>query len=106
MIKLELKKLIFRKALPAKVFDLVMKDIRNKMAHKSLYSSARMTMRTDKSFFTVTLDDDEPIVSTLKLYHGKSFYDFNFDEESDGTRRIFDLCYLTKTMTLFMLLMN
>lgn len=61
------------------------------MAHKSLYSSARMTMRTDKSFFTVTLDDDEPIVSTLKLYHGKSFYDFNFDEESDGTRRIFDL---------------
>lgn len=81
----------FRKALPAKVFDLVMKDIRNKMAHKSLYSSARMTMRTDKSFFTVTLDDDEPIVSTLKLYHGKSFYDFNFDEESDGTRRIFDL---------------
>ena len=48
------------------------------MAHKSLYSSARMTMRTDKSFFTVTLDDDEPIVST-------------FDEESDGTRRIFDL---------------
>ena len=61
------------------------------MAHKSLYSSAQMTMRTDKSFFTVTLDDDEPIVSTLKLYHGKSFYDFNFDEESDGTRRIFDL---------------
>lgn len=81
----------FRKALPTKVFELVMKDIRNRLAHKVPSVSVRMTMRTDKNFFTVSLDEDEPIVSTLKLYHGKSFYDFDFDEESDGTRRIFDL---------------
>lgn len=81
----------FKKALPDEVFELVIKDIRNKMAHKIPSVSARLTMRTEDNFFTVSLDGDEPKVYTLRLNHGKSFYDFNFDEESDGTRRIFDL---------------
>ena len=25
------------------------------------------------------------------MHHNKSFYEFGFDEESDGTRRLFDL---------------
>ena len=25
------------------------------------------------------------------MHHGKSFFDFGFEDESDGTRRIFDL---------------
>lgn len=81
----------FKKALPDEVFELVVKDIRNKMAHKIPSVSARLTMRTEDNFFTVSLGEDEPKVYTLRLNHGKSFYDFTFDEESDGTRRIFDL---------------
>lgn len=34
---------------------------------------------------------EEPKVTTIRLNHLKSFYDFGFEEESDGTRRLFDL---------------
>ena len=80
-----------KKALSNESFESIVKDIRNKMTHKASPVLTRITMRTKDNFFTISLDEDEPIIYTLKLYHGKSFYDFNFDEESDGTRRIFDL---------------
>ena len=65
-------------------------------------------MRLTKAFFTVTLDDDEPIVSTLKLYHGKSFMILISmkNQMVQEEFSIYSICYLTKTMTLFMLLMN
>ena len=34
---------------------------------------------------------EEPKVTTIRLRHSRSFYDFGFEEESEGTRRLFDL---------------
>lgn len=49
-------------------------------------------MRSRESIFNITVNGtDEPIVKTICLHHGKSFYDFRFEDESDGTRRLFDL---------------
>jgi len=52
-----------------------------------------ISMRTSKMFFNIELDpkSEELQITTLSFKHGKSFYDFAFDEESDGTRRIFEL---------------
>ena len=33
----------------------------------------------------------EPKITTLSLRHGDAFYNFKYGEESDGTRRLFDL---------------
>lgn len=52
----------------------------------------QLSMRSDDSFFNiVATKNQEPTVSMICLKHGKSAYDFEFKDESDGTRRIFDL---------------
>ena len=52
----------------------------------------RMSGRSDKVFFNIESNgNDEPKVTTIKLRHGKSIFDFDFEDESDGTRRLFDL---------------
>ena len=52
----------------------------------------KLSMRSQDDFFSLVFaSGDEPIITTLKLRHGNSFYDFSFNEESDGTRRVFDL---------------
>ena len=38
-----------------------------------------------------TFDTSEPEITTLVLKYGKSLFDFSFEEESDGTKRLFDL---------------
>ena len=38
-----------------------------------------------------TFDISEPEITTLVLKYGKSLFDFSFEEESDGTKRLFDL---------------
>ena len=37
------------------------------------------------------MGNEEPEITILVLKHGKSIFDFNFAEESDGTKRLFDL---------------
>ncbi len=55
--------------------------------------SFRMTMRSKETFFLISKLKDilNQKVTTIRLHHNKSFYEFGFDEESDGTRRLFDL---------------
>lgn len=51
-----------------------------------------MSMRINDNFFNIIAkDNEEPEISTICLKHGRSFYDFDFEDESDGTRRIFGL---------------
>ena len=55
-------------------------------------SNLRVSMRSADNFFNIIArDNEEPEISTICLKHGKSFYDFDFEDESDGTRRIFGL---------------
>ena len=79
------------KSLPKPIFDDVVRTIQEKIKEGS-ESRVQVTMRSDDSFFSISVEgDNEPVVSTIKMHHGKSFYDFRFEDESDGTRRIFDL---------------
>lgn len=50
-----------------------------------------LSMRSKKEFFNITMNDNYDLeIKTLCFKHGKSILDFEFCEESDGTRRIFD----------------
>lgn len=75
--------------LPQEVYKGVMRRIHEQsIEEKNMF----LTMRSDRSFFTIIMrNGEEPIITTLKIRHEKSFYDFRYEEESDGTRRLFDL---------------
>lgn len=78
-------------ALPKTVFEKVMEHVKNGI-ELSQNSILRMTMRSNDSFFNIEVrGHEEPKITTIRLHHNKSFYDFSFEEESDGTRRLFDL---------------
>lgn len=77
--------------IPKSVYNQLMSQIKRRMSEQSK-TSFRMSMRTEKNFFNISVEDGkEPVITTIKLKHGKSFFDFNFEDESDGTRRLFDL---------------
>lgn len=51
-----------------------------------------MSCRIADGFFNIRIcGNEEPEITTLVLNHGKSFFDFDFAEESDATKRLFDL---------------
>lgn len=78
-------------AMPKVIFDRVMHHVKSRMEEQE-NSSFRMTMRSNENFFNIEVKGDlEPKVTTIRLNHIRSFYDFGFEEESDGTRRLFDL---------------
>lgn len=50
------------------------------------------SLRTRDSFYNMRGKiGEEPSISTIRTEHEKSFFDYTFKEESDGTRRLFDL---------------
>lgn len=78
-------------AMPKPVFEKVMSHVKSKIEDQE-NPSFRMTMRSNENFFNIEVQGHkEPKVTTIRLHHKKSFYDFGFEEESDGTRRLFDL---------------
>lgn len=49
-------------------------------------------MGSSENFFNIEVAGySEPKITTIRLNHAKTFFDFGFEEESDGTRRLFDL---------------
>ena len=78
-------------AMPKPVFDKVMSHVKTKIEEQEK-PDFQITMRSNESFFNIDVKGhNEPKVTTIRLQHKKSFYDFGFEEESDGTRRLFDL---------------
>lgn len=78
-------------AMPKPVFEKVMDHVKRKVMEQDA-PHYRMTIRSNENFFNIEVDGhEEPKVTTIRLCHSKSFYDFGFEEESDGTRRLFDL---------------
>ena len=76
--------------MPKAVFDKVMRHVKNRIEEQE-NPSFRMTMRSNENFFNIEVaGHSEPKVTTIRLNHAKSFFDFGFEEESDGTRRLFD----------------
>lgn len=77
--------------MPKVIFDKVIRQIKKQIEEQEK-TSLKMTMRSGESFFNIEMDGhSEPKVTTIRLKHKQSFFDFGFEEESDGTRRLFDL---------------
>lgn len=74
------------------IFNEVITKVKEKTSNNNI-NGFQLSMRSKDEFFNIAMDkeDDEPIITTLSFKHGKSLCEFDFDEESDGTRRIFDL---------------
>lgn len=87
------------KMLPKPLYDDVMDDLRQRM-EKSGMSHVKVSMRSDTSFFNIEMENGkEPKITTIRMKHGGSFFDFGFEDESDGTRRLFDLMDMLLTET-------
>ncbi len=79
------------KMVPREVLMSIFATLRQQMQMKSL-PEIQMSWRIQDGFFNIRIaGNDEPEITTLVLNHGKSFFDFDFAEESDGTKRLFDL---------------
>ena len=77
--------------LPQEVFIEVMARLKQKLTEAPDVHH-RMSMRSETSFFSIEVaENEEPRITTIRSQHGKSFFDFAFEDESDGTRRLFDL---------------
>ena len=77
--------------IPKDVFINVFNTLKKKMQMSDL-PELKLTLRITEGFFNIKIDNSgEPEITTLVLKHDKSFFDFSFNEESDGTKRVFDL---------------
>lgn len=69
------------------------KDVINELkknVHKKK-QELNLSMRSKKEFFNITMNDNYDLeIKTLCFKHGKSMLDFEFCEESDGIKRVFD----------------
>lgn len=76
--------------LPKEIFMDIISKMKNSMINN--HKEVKLSMRSNFEFFNISIKEgEEPVVTTITLKHTNSFYDFRFDEESDGTRRLFDL---------------
>ena len=79
------------KMIPAEVVQGIFGHLKAQMQLTNL-PSIQMTWRVEGGFFNIRIkENSEPEITTLVLKHGKSAFDFSFTEESDGTKRLFDL---------------
>lgn len=79
------------KMIPAEVVQSIFAHLKVQMQMTN-QPSIQMTWRVEGGFFHIRIkENSEPEITTLVLKHGKSVFDFSFFEESDGTKRLFDL---------------
>lgn len=79
------------KMIPVEVVQGMFTHLKTQMQLTNL-TSIQMTWRVEGGFFNIRItENSEPEITTLVLKHGKSAFDFSFVEESDGTKRLFDL---------------
>ncbi|XCP85727.1 AAA family ATPase [Roseburia hominis] len=79
------------KMLPRPILDDIMENVKKNLTETG-QKSFHVSGRSDTTFFNIESNGNgEPKITTIKLRHGKSLYDFDFEDESEGTRRLFDL---------------
>ncbi len=77
--------------LPKEIYTDILDEIKKKMLNDT-DAMSQISMRSDKEFFNFKLTDSQDIeITTIVFKHGDALSDFSFGEESDGTRRLFDL---------------
>lgn len=79
------------KMIPVEVVQNIFSQLKIQMQMTNM-PGIQMTWRVEGGFFNIRIQGNlEPEITTLVLKHGKSVFDFSFVEESDGTKRLFDL---------------
>lgn len=79
------------KMVPAEILSDIFSQLKQQLQMSNV-PSIHMTWRIANGFFNIRIkENSEPEITTLILKHGKSVFDFSFPEESDGTKRLFDL---------------
>ncbi len=85
------------KMIPAEILSGIFKDLKRQLQMTNM-PQIQMTWRIEGGFFNIRIKENaEPEITTLILRHGKSVFDFAFAEESDGTKRLFDLIDMLMT---------
>lgn len=85
------------KMVPQEILSEIFAHLKQQMQMTNL-PNIQMTWRIEDGFFNIRIkDSSEPEITTLIMKHGKSVFDFNFSEESDGTKRLFDLIDMLMT---------
>jgi len=78
--------------IPSKVAEDIIQSFKNRLEESTDGMKAMMSLRTNTAFYNIKgSKGEDPVITTIMLEHGNAFSDFEFSEESDGTRRLFDL---------------
>ena len=68
--------------------EKIFADIKKKFHSSNNLSNVHILWRTNEGFYNINVkENSEPEITTLVLEHGKSEFEFEFGEESDGTKR-------------------
>jgi AAA15 family ATPase/GTPase len=77
--------------IPEPVLSEILADLKAQM-RETATKGAQISFRMASNIINIRIaEDGTEEISTLSLKHGSSIFDFDFKDESDGTRRIFDL---------------
>ncbi len=80
------------KIFPKKVIEDVVSNIRSDLGDFKDLSLRTSVLRSQDEFFQISnVNNDSYDIETIKLCHGSGGVSYDFREESDGTRRLFDL---------------
>lgn len=86
-----------RKTLPKPRIDTILQQLQQQLQSTNR-GDISWTLRTPDGFFNIHIKkNSDPEIKTLLLKHEKSSFDFSFGEESDGTKRLFDLIDILAT---------
>ncbi|MEA1974202.1 MAG: ATP/GTP-binding protein [Bacillota bacterium] len=78
--------------LPEEVADNVLNAFKEKQEEHQDNTEVMLSLRTHDAFYNLKgSKGQDPIITTIMLEHVNAYSDFKFSEESDGTRRLFDL---------------
>ena len=79
------------KMVPKEILFEIINTLKRQMTISN-YPHVKMTWRINDGFFNIRINKNQEIeITTLVLKHNASLFDFSFEEESDGTKRLFDL---------------
>ena len=79
------------KMVPKEILFEIINTLKRQMMISN-YPHVKMTWRINDGFFNIHINKNQEIeITTLVLKHNASLFDFSFEEESDGTKRLFDL---------------
>lgn len=82
----------FKKLIPSEIAEDMIKNFNDRLEQAEKDTKVRLSMRLVDAFYNIEgKKGEEPNITTIIMEHNNSFSDFEFSEESDGTRRLFDL---------------